>query len=121
MRLCDRYLLKEFLTAFLLGLTTAVLLVIALRFQTVATQLARDHAPLLRLVTQIVYDLPRVLEMALPVATALGAALATNRLARDNEILVMRGTGTSLSRVFRPFFLLGIALSCLGLDRKSVV
>ena len=121
MRLCDRYLLREFLFNFLFGLTTAVLLVIGLRFQSSVTQFARENTPLVRLLTQIGYDLPTVLEMALPVATALGAALATNRLARDNEITVLRGTGTSLFRLFLPFLLQGIVISALGLYTANVL
>lgn len=120
-RLCDRYFLREFLVAFLIGLTTAVLLVTALRFQGVVSQLARDRAPLATVFNQIAYDLPNVLEMALPVATALGAALATNRLARDNEITVLRGTGTSLFRLFSPFLLLGLLLSGVGLYTANVL
>jgi lipopolysaccharide export system permease protein len=115
MRLCDRYLFKEFLQAFLVGLITAMLLVIALRFQQATTQLARDHATLGQLFQQIYWDLPNVLEMALPVATALGAALATNRLARDNELTVLRGTGTPLARIFLPFMALGLLLALAGL------
>ena len=41
----------------------------------VATQIARN----------ILFDIPTVLVMALPVATALASSLATSRLARDNE------------------------------------
>lgn len=115
MPLCDRYLLREFVQAFLVGLVTAMLLVIALRFQNATTQLAQEKGVLSRLFTQIFWDLPNVLEMALPVATALGAALATNRLARDNELTVLRGTGKPLFRLFLPFTLLGIVLAVAGL------
>lgn len=115
MRLCDRYLFKEFVQAFLVGLLTAMLLVIALKFQQATTQLARANATVGQLLEQIYWDLPNVLEMALPVATALGAALATNRLARDNELTVLRGTGTPLTRIFLPFGVLGLLLAVLGL------
>lgn len=115
MRLCDRYIFKEFVQAFLVGLVTAMLLVIALKFQQETTRLARDHASVGQLLQQIFWDLPNVLEMALPVATALGAALATNRLARDNELTVLRGTGTPLARLFLPFGVLGFFLALLGI------
>lgn len=115
MRLCDRYLLKEFLQAFLIGLVASVLLVVALKFQQATTQLARDKSSIGVLFQQILWDLPNVLEMSLPVATALGAALATNRLARDHELTVLRGTGTSLLRLFLPFTVLGAFLAGAGL------
>ena len=121
MRLCDRYLLREFLQAFFVGLVTAVLLVVALRFQQAVLQLAQQRGPVSQLLQQILWDLPNVLEMALPVATALGAALATNRLARDNELTVLRGTGTSLVRLFLPFILLGIFLAGLGLYNANTL
>ncbi|WP_394792998.1 LptF/LptG family permease [Armatimonas sp.] len=115
MTLCDRYVLREFLQAFLVGLLTSLLLVIALRFQQVATQLARESGVFSQLFTQILWDLPNVLEMALPVATALGAALATNRLTRDNELTVLRGTGKPLVRLFLPFGIAGLVLAAAGL------
>jgi lipopolysaccharide export LptBFGC system permease protein LptF len=121
MRLCDRYLLREFIQAFFVGLITAVLLVVALRFQQAVLQLAQQRAPASQLLSQILWDLPNVLEMALPVATALGAALATNRLARDNELTVLRGTGTSLVRLFLPFIFLGIFLAGLGLYNANTL
>jgi len=121
MRRVDRYLFREFLQAFLVGLVTAVLLVIALRYQNAVAQLARDKAPLSSLLLPILYDLPTVLEMALPVSTALGAALATSRLARDNELTVLRGTGTPLARIFLPFLVLGCLLAGAGLYTANVL
>lgn len=121
MRRVDRYLLKEFFQAFSVGLITAVLLVIALRYQSAVAQLAKDKAPLSFLFFQIFYDLPTVLEMALPVSTALGAALATSRLARDNELTVLRGTGKPLTRIFLPFLALGGILAGAGLYTANVL
>ncbi len=121
MGLCDRYLLREFAQAFLVGLLTAVLLVVALRFQQAVIQLAQQHAPPSLLLQQIAWDLPNVLELALPVATALGAALATNRLARDNELTVLRGTGTSLVRLFAPFVFLGMLLAVAGIYNANAL
>ena len=93
----------------------------ALRFQQAVIQLAQQHAPPSLLLQQIAWDLPNVLELALPVATALGAALATNRLARDNELTVLRGTGTSLVRLFLPFIFFGVLLAAAGIYTANVL
>jgi lipopolysaccharide export system permease protein len=53
--------------------------------------------------------------MTLPVSTALAASLATNRMARDNEVTVLRGAGVPLVRIFAPMLVFGLFTSILGL------
>jgi len=57
----------------------------------------------------LVLNIPTVLVLTLPVATALAASLATNRIARDGEVTVLRGAGVPLFRIFLPI----VAFGCL--------
>ena len=59
--------------------------------------------------------LPYLVNLTMPVATAIAASLAISRLARDSEITVMRGAGISLKRLFRWVFVLGAVLSLFDL------
>jgi lipopolysaccharide export LptBFGC system permease protein LptF len=66
-------------------------------------------------VRALVLNIPTVLVLTLPVATALAASLATGRLVRDNEMTVMRGVGTPLRRALVPVLVFGALVSLLAL------
>ncbi len=59
----------------------------------------------------LVLNIPVVLTMVLPVAIALAASLAVNRMARDGEMTTLRAAGQPLWRTFLPIFLFGALVS----------
>jgi lipopolysaccharide export system permease protein len=111
----DRYLFKEVLPMFLGGTGAALLLLTTLKFFQSADSLSRSRMPISEIFQDIVGRMPGVLVMTLPVATALAASLATNRLARDNEIMALRTAGVSLARLFAPLFGFALLVTLLNL------
>ncbi|MFM7320101.1 MAG: LptF/LptG family permease, partial [Armatimonadota bacterium] len=111
----DRYVLREFAGPFAAGLVLSVLLILVLQLQRATGGLVRGGASLVEIVRPLLYDIPRIVVMAMPVATALGTSLAVNRLARDREATVLRGTGKSLVRCFAPFLAMGVLLTGVNL------
>ena len=107
----DRYLLREFAVPFVAGLVLAVLLIEVLQIQRELSGMGASGIGLPELLRRSWSSLPRIATMALPVATALGVSLAVNRLARDNEVVVMRGTGARLFRLFLPLTVVGVVLA----------
>jgi lipopolysaccharide export LptBFGC system permease protein LptF len=102
MRLADRYILTELLL-FFLGSTAAVLtLMLGIVFLFQHPQW--DTLPSV---------IPYYISLTLPVAIALASSLVVNRMARDNELTVLRGTGTPLARAFLPILIIGLAVSIL--------
>ena len=114
MRRLDRYVLGEVLPVFLGGTAAALLLLTTLKFFQGADSLARSQMPLSEVFQDIGWRIPSVLVMTLPVATALAASLATNRLARDNEIVSLRSSGVSLARICAPLFAFALATSLIN-------
>lgn len=107
----DRYLLREFVAPFAAGLVLSVLLILSLQLQQELGGLVRSGAALSAVLERLLWRMPRVATMAVPVATALGVSLAVNRLARDNEVTILRGTGKPLARLFAPFVVAGALLA----------
>lgn len=105
-RRADRYLFQELVLPFLIC-TLVVLAVVA------NLALPRDAKLDVATFRAVANNIPGYLVLTLPVATALAVSLATNRLARDNEITVLRAAGVPLVRLFLPVFLFG-ALVGLG-------
>src|SRR6266849_3682879 len=111
MKLLDRYLLREMVVPFLIGQAAIVLMLIGTVLYNNASVLLLNQVPLRFVVRMVLYFLPFLIHMTMPVAMAVGASLAVSRLGRDSEITVMRAAGASLIRIFMPIFVLGITVS----------
>lgn len=111
MRLLDRYLLREMWVPFLIGQSAIVLMLTGSVLYNNANVLLMHQVPLRYVWQMVLYFLPFLVHMTMPVAMAVAASLAVSRLGRDSEITVMRASGVSLSRIFRPIFVTGLLLS----------
>ncbi len=59
----------------------------------------------------LVYELPKVLNIALPVGMLLGAILTFDKLSKDFEITVMRGSGFTFFRIIASVIVLSVFAS----------
>ncbi|MGC4045823.1 MAG: LptF/LptG family permease [Armatimonas sp.] len=91
------------------------LLLTTLKFFQGADSLSRSRMPFSDVLKDILWRMPGVLVMTLPVATALAASLATNRLSRDNELTPLRTAGVSLARLLRPLFVFAFIVAIANL------
>ncbi len=111
MKLLDRYLLREMVVPFLIGQGAIVLMLTGSVLYNNADVLLVNQVPGRFVVRMILYFLPFLVHMTMPVAMAVAASLAVSRLGRDSEITVMRAAGVSLVRLFLPIFLTGLVVS----------
>jgi len=111
MKILDRSLLKEMVVPFLIGQAAIVLMLIGSVLYNNATVLLMNQVPLEYVAKLVLYFLPFLIHMTMPVAMAVGVSLAVSRLGRDSEITVMRASGASLVRIFLPFFIVGLIVS----------
>ncbi len=59
----------------------------------------------------LVYRLPEIFVMALPMGTLFATFYSLGRLAKDNEITIMRISGFGIHRILIPILILGILIS----------
>lgn len=114
MKLLDRVLLLELLVPFLVGTVAVVLMLIGNMLFFYAEQFFAMGVPVVAILQMIIYHTPFLLVLTLPVGTALSVSLAVNRLARDSEIVALRGAGASLRRIFLPLFGVGLLVSVVN-------
>lgn len=62
----------------------------------------------------IIYMLPSVISITFPFASLVGALMAVGRLSSDNELLAVQASGVSKTRLFVPFFIIGLAFSAFS-------
>lgn len=115
MRISDRYVFAELILPFFIGTLAVLMMLVGNTLFQYLAQMLRERWPLGFVVRALVLNIPTVLVLTLPVATALAASLATNRMARDLEITVLRGAGASLRRVFTPILVFGALVSVADL------
>ena len=77
--------------------------------------ITREKWPLQEVGRLLVLNIPTAVVLTLPVSTALAASLTINRMARDNEVTVLRGAGVPLWRIFLPIFAFGAVISFANL------
>ncbi len=111
--IADRYIVKEILAPFLLGVGAFVVILVGDILYTLAEYIIVKRVPLDVVVKLLAYKMPAMLVITLPVSTLLGTLLGLGRLANDRELQAMRLSGMSLQRIFAPA--LGFGLLMTGL------
>jgi len=115
MKVLDKYVLKEMIAPSLISVLAFVVLLIGRVIFDNIEFIIQTRVPFLLVIRLIVFELPRIIGMVLPLAVLFGASLAVNRLGRDNEITSIRMAGTPLRRIFLPIFMVGVLASALTL------
>lgn len=106
-----RYIIKEFLGAFSFGLTVfSVILILDQLFQLVDLFLSKG-VPFLIVAKLFLLVLPNIFSLTIPMAVLFGALISYGRLAEDNEITVMRATGTNYKHLSVPILAVVLLLS----------
>jgi lipopolysaccharide export system permease protein len=115
MRLCDRYFFNELIVPFFVGTFIVLMMLVGSWLYNVLEPMVRNHWPVPMVVRGLILNIPSSLVLALPVSTAIAASMTINRMARDNEITVLRSSGLTLSRAFVPLIIFGLLTSVLNL------
>lgn len=99
------------LAPFVLGVGASVTILLGDIFYVSAELIARGAMPARLVLEVLVYKLPAVFVVTLPVATLLGTLLGLGRMSRDQEILAMRLAGMSLARIMVPALAFGLVMA----------
>lgn len=102
----DRYILKELIPPFILGLLICTFILLIGRVLNLTQLVINKGADMSTLAKLFSYIMPSFLSMTMPMAVLIAAVVAFNRLSSDNEIVVLRAGGVSLYRIVFPVLLL---------------
>lgn len=115
MKVLDRYLLREILPALLLSLGFIILVILVNELFYLAELLLTTDVSLKTVLRILVYLLPSILSLALPLAFIAGVLGGLNRLAGDRETEALRVLGISPARALSPVLILGSLLFLINL------
>ena len=106
-----RYLVKELLLYFLIAFLFFFLVFFCNQILLLVQDILRKHVPLMDVMKLMSYSLPFIIAQSAPFGTLVGFLMCLGRLMTDNEILILRATGTSFFRLSLPVIILGVLIS----------
>ncbi|MBL7661333.1 LPS export ABC transporter permease LptG [bacterium] len=117
-----RYLLEQFLSslALTLAITTALFVIVDL-FERI-DDFIREGAQIRDVLSYIIFNIPVILHLMLPVAILVATVLSIGRLSQRSEITAMRACGMSLFSLAMPLLTSGMMLAgILLLSDETIV
>ncbi len=76
-----------------------------------AEDILEKQVPVLDVLELLWYSLPSIVALAVPFGSLVGCLMAIGRLNSDNEIIAMRASGVSITRLFTPVLIIGVLFS----------
>lgn len=118
MRTLDRYIFRELLVPFFLGLGVFTFVLLIARILKLVEMVVNRGVPAWEILKLFSYILPAFLEVTVPMALLLAILVGFGRLSSDSEITAMKACGLSLYRLSRPVlvFTLLVWVVSLGLS-----
>ncbi|KQB37858.1 LptF/LptG family permease [Flavobacterium aquidurense] len=111
MKILDKYLLKTFLITFT---TVFVILFFIFILQTVwlfISELAGKDLDLLLVIKFLLFSMPRIIPLVLPLSVLLASIMTFGNLAENYEFAAMKSSGISLQRAMRVLIIFIFVLS----------
>lgn len=113
MSLLDRYVLKEWVVAFVLTLGVVVGVLVLQNMYDSLPDLLSSNATGPEILFYYMLSLPAIWPTVLPITFLVSLLFSLGTLHRNNEVIAMRATGASLFRISRSLWVAGFALSGL--------
>ena len=108
LKLVDRYILKDILPAFLLGLLVYSFLLLMNQILLLSEVLITKSVSLSVVLSLLFYLVPSVLAFTLPMSVAVGILAGLSRLSSDSEIIAFKTLGVGHKRIIRPILLFAV-------------
>ena len=119
-RILSLYIIREISSLFLLGIVIFTLVLLMGRLIALTDLVVSRGVPLADVGRMILYLIPSFLVFTIPMAFLLAVLLAFGRLSADNEIVVIKSSGLSLSQMLPPVIFCALVAVMLALGASSV-
>lgn len=107
----DEYVLKEFLSTFILVLVTFVMLMLLFTFFELLGDIIRNHSPLLLVGEYLLNLTPSMIYTITPLSVLIAVLVVFGVLNRSSELTAMKATGVSLYRIVLPVLVISCVLA----------
>lgn len=115
MTIINRYILRHFVSNFLIALAVFVFLFLVLDFFDRIDNILNESPTIWLVLQYFLLKVPMTVSLMVPVATLVGTLFTIGLLSRQSEITAMRASGITLSSIGKPLFISAFTLSLLVL------
>jgi LPS export ABC transporter permease LptG/LPS export ABC transporter permease LptF len=113
-RILDRYVLRELLGPFAMGVGVFTFFLVIDRIYHLTELVITKGVPFHLVLALLGYTLPAFLALTLPMALLVTVLIVGGRLAADMEVTALKASGVSPLRLLRPFLAAGIVVTLLS-------
>ena len=122
MPILDKYVLKQLLEVFLMGVIIFTSIIFASEtFTQLIKQITLYGIPFNIAFMMIILNLPQVFVMTIPISTLFATVMTVNRLSLNSEITVLKACGISISRIAKPIFAFAIVMTFVSFFISEVI
>lgn len=112
-RILDRYLARELGPPFAISVGVFTFFLVIDRVYQLADLVITRQVPFRLVLSLLLFLLPPLLSLTLPVALLLAVLIACGRLTGDLEVAALKASGVSPLRLFRPFLVAGLMVTAV--------
>ena len=122
MKLLDKYILKQVIEMFIMGVLVFTSIIFASdAFITLIKQISMYGVPFKIAFLIIILHLPSVFVMTIPMGVLLATVMTLNSLSLSSEITVMRACGIGINRIAKPIFIFSIVMAIISFVMNETV
>ena len=107
----DRYVLSEIVGPLGLGFLVYTFILLLQFLFSSAEMIIRRGLPVGTVARLVLYSLPNIVVLTIPMSLLLGVLVGIGRMASDSELVALRSTGISIYRLLRPVLALAALLT----------
>lgn len=111
-RILFRYVCREVVPPFLIGLLIFTILLFTIRILKLVDLVVNRGVPVAQLLETFAYILPAFFEITVPMAFLLALLWGLGRLSVDREVIALKSCGISLFQLAIPVWIFALALLC---------
>ena len=111
MRILDRYMIKNFLSALTYCLFVFFILFVIIDLFNNLDEFLKHGVSLAVILSYYGYFIPTILVQVVPIACLVAVLFVIGNLSRHNEIIALKASGVSAFHILVPYFFMGILIS----------
>lgn len=100
--LINRYIFRQLLSPFLISLFFLTFVFLMTRIPEITNLVVNYDADISSVILMIVFTIPRFLEFTIPMSVMISVLLTFMKMSGDNEIIAIKGAGTSIYKLLPP-------------------
>ncbi len=111
----DRYILKQLLSVFTLGIIIFTSIIFASEtFTQLIKQISLYGVPFHIAIMMVVLNLPQVFVLTIPISMLFATVMTINDLSLKSEITIFKACGISVERIARPIFCFALLMTIVS-------